>query len=366
VRAERARARRRRTPKVLFGAVLAATLLVDAGTEAASPRSSGGCGRPATQPAGETVEGTIPAGDLLRLYRLRLPEGYDPSTPAPLVLVFHGYTDTAPSVEETTASFRHRADRGGAVLVYPQATHFKSEGRQITSWNDLVCNASPGPLGSTCTETAHDYPTPPECGAPRECDWCTCHDDVGFVKSLLDELEETLCLDLDRVFATGISNGGMFVHRLGCDLPDRFAAVAPVAGTLARGLGCAPSTARPIALMNIFGTADTLVPADGSPGVDGFLYAPSTEVTKAWAAAEGCAAERSPYATLAEGVRGFRCAEQGGCASGAEVVDCSWEGGHDWPRTDDGAALADPIWDFFERNGRRQMSSRAGIPPSSP
>ena len=79
-----------------------------------------------------------------------------------------------------------------------------------------------------------------------------------FVAALLDELEASLCVDLDRVFATGISNGGMFVHRLGCDLPDRFAAIAPVAGTIAKGFNCAPGSSPKISMINIYATQDTI------------------------------------------------------------------------------------------------------------
>lgn len=196
----------------------------------------------------------------------------------------------------------------------------------------------------------------------------TCHDDVGFIESLLDDLERSLCLDLDRVFATGISNGAMFVHRLGCDLPERFAAIAPVAGTLARGVGCAPSGSNRVSMMNIYGTTDTLVPADGSPGSDGFLYTPSTKVMDAWAGSQGCRPEESPYTTAFDGVRGLRCVERRGCLTGAEVVDCAWDGGHEWPGAGDDALSAGLIWDFFEKNGRPTPAqlSAAEIPKARP
>ena len=271
-----------------------------------------------------------------------------------MVLVIHGYTGNVMKLENEYTSFSRHADRKGYVVGYPQATGFEVDGATITSWNDLACNASPGPEGPICTDEAFDYPTPPECGEPSECDWCSCYDDVGFIVSLLDELEATLCIDLDRVFATGISNGGMFVHRLGCDLPDRFAAIAPVAGTIARGFNCAPGPSPAISMMNIYATRDTTVPFDGVPASDGFLYTPSAEVLNAWAASDsqGCASEDSPYRTSKDGTQGLECIQRTSCASGAEIVDCGWDGGHDWPRKGNDQFGMDVIWEFFEKNGR--------------
>jgi polyhydroxybutyrate depolymerase len=300
------------------------------------------------------VARTIQVGELEREYRLHLPTGYDPARPAPLVLAFHGYTTTAYQFENKYTSFSQLADEHGFVAVYPQATSFEVAGYLITSWNDLACNASPGPEGPICTADARDYPTPPECGEPRECDWCSCHDDIGLVSALLDELENSLCIDLDRVFAHGMSNGAMFVHRLACEMPERFAAVAPTAGTMARGFNCAPGPEPKISIMNIHGTRDTAVPFDGSPAGDGFLYTPSEQVMSAWAGvdSQGCEADNSPYTTSKDGIQGFRCVQRANCETGAEVVDCGWEGGHDWPRKGDDQFGIDVIWEFFEKNGR--------------
>lgn len=338
-------------------AIAGSLLLFTSGTVMAGsgpPRLSAGCGGKSGLAPGESVTRILEVGDLLREYRLRLPPGHDPSNPIPLVLVIHGYTGTAEKLENEHTSFRRHADERGYAVVYPQATGFEIEGRVVTSWNDLACGASPGPEGPTCTEGAFDYPTPPECGAPRECDWCSCHDDVGFIEALLDEIEGSVCVDLDRVFATGISNGGMFVQRLGCDLPDRFAAIAPVAGALARGFNCAPGPSPRVSMMNISATRDRVVPFDGTPAEDGFVYTPTAQVVAKWAGpgSQRCDVEDSPYPTSRDGKQGFRCVQRAGCATGAEVVDCSWDGGHDWPREGQEEFASSVIWEFFSRNGR--------------
>jgi beta-galactosidase len=323
-------------------------------TGAGWPRPSAGCGKNEPVSPGGTIARSLEVGELEREYRLHLPTGYDPASPAPLVLAIHGYTTTADEFENKYNSFSQHADDHGYVVAYPQGTSFENDGKLITSWNDLACSASPGPEGPTCTDGAFDYPTPPECGEPKECDWCSCYDDVGFIGALLDELEATLCIDRDRVFATGMSNGAMMVHRLGCDLSDRFAAIAPTGGTLARGFNCAPGSSPKISMMNIYGTRDTTVPFDGSPAEDGFLYTPSAQVMAAWAGprSQQCEAEESPYPTSNDGTLNFKCVQRAACATGAEVVDCGWDGGHDWPRTEDDQFSIDVIWQFFRKNGR--------------
>jgi polyhydroxybutyrate depolymerase len=329
---------------------------VEANTQAItdSPRSSAGCTTKAPVSPGKSAALSVEAGGLEREYRLHLPSNYDSSSPVPLVLVIHGYTGTAKQTETEYTSFSQHGDEHGYAVAYPQGTGFELKGKRITSWNDLACNRSPGPEGSTCTDTADDYPTPPECGEARQCDWCTCHDDIGFITALLDDIEKSVCVDLDSVYATGISNGGMFVNRLGCDLGDRFAAIAPVAGTIAKGFNCAPGGNPPTSIINFCGTRDTVVPCDGSPASDGFLYTPTSKVMDLWAGpdSQGCSSKDSPYPTSHDGDASFRCVQRADCGSGAEVVDCTWDGDHDWPRNGKDQFSVDVIWNFFEKNKR--------------
>jgi polyhydroxybutyrate depolymerase len=307
---------------------------------------STGCGlAPADQP-GQTAERDILVDALARSYRLHLPAGYHTDTPTPLLLAFHGYTGTSASAEKSM-QFSPHADEHGYIAVYPQATFFDSAGTVITSWNDLACNASPGPAGPICAADAYPYPFPPECGTPDHCNWCTCHDDLAFVAALLDSLENTLCIDLDRVYATGMSNGGMLAHRLGCAMSDRFAAIAPVAGTLAKGFNCAPEL--PISLMHIHGDNDIYVRVDGKQSSDGYLYEAIDDVVGKWAdkTSQHCATQTTPYPTSADGIKSMRCEQRADCATGAEVVSCGWQGGHVWP-----AFGRDVIWNFFNRHSR--------------
>lgn len=320
-------------------------------------RPSAGCGNEPPVFVGATTSVPITVGSLERVYLLHLPTTYDPIKPTSLVLNFHGYTDSAGGMESGTGMSYH-ADEYGYIVVYPHATHFLGESGYVTSWNDLTCNASPGPAGPICNvekaAQAH-YPFPSDCGpeVSRDCNWCTCNDDLAYVEQVLDELEANLCVDLNRVYATGMSNGGMFVHRLGCNMADRFAAIAPVSGTLALGFNCAPNTSTEISIMNIHGRDDDYVDVTGQESTDGYFYTAIDDVMALWASPESqdCAEEVTPYPTIADGIRGMSCTQRRDCATGAEVVSCWWDAGHAWPG---GSTMwgNDMIWDFFLKHAK--------------
>jgi len=317
-------------------------------TSTAPARPSAGCGKEPKYFAGATSSVKINVNGMDRIYLMHVPTNYDANKPTSVVLNIHGYTDTAGNMESGTGMSYH-ADEYNYIAIYPQATNFKSESRLITSWNDLTCNASPGPAGPICSENADKYPFPTTCGenVSKECNWCTCTDDVGYVNQMLDEVEENYCVDLNRVYAVGMSNGGMFTHRLGCDLANRFAAIAPVAGSLARGFNCAPDSSDPTSIMQIHGRQDDYVDVTGKESSDGYFYTAMADVMSLWASDEsqGCSSEVTTYKTIADGVNGFTCTQHADCKTGAQVVSCWWDADHDWPTFGN-----DVVWDFFLRN----------------
>ncbi|MEM6705985.1 MAG: hypothetical protein AAF690_24935 [Acidobacteriota bacterium] len=317
--------------------------------------ASAGCGR--TTGGSSSALQTLLYGGLERQYRVHLPPAFDGSTPRPLLLSFHGYTGSAEFSELQWTGLSEHADEEGYVVVYPQSTGFEAElsGRNtlVTSWNDLACNASPGPAGPTCSADADPYPCPPECGECGPCNWCSCHDDVGFVAALLDHLESTLCLDKNRLRAVGFSNGGMFVQRLGCALGDRLQGVAPWGGTLAKGFSCAPE-AGGTSLLLLSGTEDRTVPLDGSRADDGYFYTPNADVAKEWASTQGCSATATPVDTPWSGTAALACVEHRDCRNGSAVMSCQWKAAHDWPKLEDGVEGTTDfgnrlLWWFFER-----------------
>jgi polyhydroxybutyrate depolymerase len=277
----------------------------------------------ATVPAGGPR--TLQAGGESRRYYLHLPPGWRPDHPAPLVLVFHAGGGRARGIAPHTG-FSQLADREGFVVAYPQGLR----GR----WND-------GRGFRTAT-----------------------HDDVGFVRALVDTLTRELALDPRRLYATGISNGAMFAYRLACELPGTFAAVAPVAGALPAELAPACERTQPLSVLAFQGTADPLMPyAGGGAGQRRVLSAERTVAF--WATVDGCtggAVTGEPIDRAPDGTR-VRHTVFGGCREGRSVELYTIEGGgHTWPggpaagarvgrvsREIDATAL---IWAFFAGHAR--------------
>lgn len=245
---------------------------------------------------GDRVVG-VTSSKLLRTALVHVPRDYDPEKGTTLVLNFHGFTSDA--AQQAILSRMNRAsEKRNFIVVYPQGL-----GR---SWNAGAC-----------------------CGQA----WVDAVDDVAYVRALLDELEESYCIDTKRVFATGMSNGGFFSHRLACEVSDRIAAIAPVAGVYGSpSSACKPK--RPVPVLELHGTWDPLVPYSGGlPLVRLDIPAPISfpSVAKTvtdWKNRNGCSA--GPTTTFANG--DTDCVTWSGCDDDADVVLCTTRrGGHTWP-----------------------------------
>jgi polyhydroxybutyrate depolymerase len=149
--------------------------------------------------------------------------------------------------------------------------------------------------------------------------------DVRFIAKLLRVLANRYEIDATRVYAAGISNGGMMAYRLACRLADRIAAVASVgAGML--GIVCEPL--RPVSVIQFHGTLDPGWPYDGGPSCFAEdVFPPAVATIDEWRRIDDCTAP--PIITYQVGAA--TCTTSGGCATGAEVVFCTIEGGgHTW------------------------------------
>ena len=107
---------------------------------------------------------------------------------------------------------------------------------------------------------------------------------------MLDDLATVVHVDPSRIFATGMSNGGMMCHRLAAELADRIAAVAPVGGTLALA-DIKPS--RPVPVMHFHGSDDRIVPVEGPNGrtPPTMKFRSVAQTIDAWRKVDGCAGE---------------------------------------------------------------------------
>ena len=174
--------------------------------------------------AQQTINASITHDGIERDYILYVPEIYDGSTAVPLVLNFHGFGSSA-SQQMFYGDFRDIADTEGFLLVQPEGTTFI--GNQF--WNV----GFPG-LSSTI-------------------------DDVGFTEALIDELATLYTIDLDRVYATGMSNGGFMSFLLACQLSEKIAAVASVTGSMTQDTFDDCNAQLPTPVLQIHGTEDDVV-----------------------------------------------------------------------------------------------------------
>jgi polyhydroxybutyrate depolymerase len=88
-------------------------------------------------------------------------------------------------------------------------------------------------------------------------------DDVGFVNSLLDDLEVNYNIETNKIYATGMSNGGFMSFLLACQLSERIAAVASVIGSMTPETYSACNPSHQIPILQLHGTADDIVPYQG-------------------------------------------------------------------------------------------------------
>jgi polyhydroxybutyrate depolymerase len=187
-------------------------------------------------------------------------------------------------------------------------------------------------------------------------------DDVAYIDALITDLQSSYCLDAQRTFATGISNGAGMAALLGCELSARLTAVAPVAGIYDNWTSC--RGAQPVSLLEIHGTADRIAPYFGTGGTASSSNDPPSFV-RGWVHRETCL-RTANIQHIATRTQLYRWS---GCAGGTDVEHIRInEGGHDWP----GSLPPGPgppaticaacmIWSFFSQVPSDGASNDGGV-----
>jgi polyhydroxybutyrate depolymerase len=238
-----------------------------------------------------------------RQARLILPFGYDGRTALPVVFLLHGYGATA-GMQDFLFKFADRVDEYRFILVMPNGTR---DGGGATHWNAT----------DACCDSGMNV------------------DDVGYLTGLLDELEERFRVDPARVYFTGHSNGGFMSYRMACEIPERIAAILPLAGaTWFNDADCGASES--VAVLHAHGDSDETILYEGEPNQPGALASVTT-----WAARSGCdvdaAVDGEPIDLLntIDGPETRVVHWTEGCGCGLETTLWTLEGtGHIPPLTD--------------------------------
>ena len=266
-----------------------------------------------------TLNGTLQSGGLTRDYLLYIPAIYNGSTPVPLVLNLHGYTSN--NLQQLLyGDFRPIADTANFLIVLPNGTLTPNGDRFWNTFN----------TGSTV-------------------------DDVAFISDLIDTLQAVYSIDLNRIYSTGMSNGGFMSYALACGLNDRIAAIASVSGSMTATNLAACQPTHPVPVMEIHGNADGTVPYNGLPTA-GFVPIPT--LVAAWVAFNHAnptpTFTQVPNTNTSDGATAEHYVYSGG-TNGSTVEHYKIiGGGHTWPGTaftigvtDQDFSASKEIWRFF-------------------
>lgn len=274
---------------------------------------------------------TVTVNGQERSYLVHIPPRYEAESPTPVVLILHGARMNARMMVEFSGMHR-TSDEAGFVAVYPNGS---GPGSLLLSFN------AGGLRGPAAAGRA---------------------DDVKYVGALLDDLAQRVNVDAKRVYAAGMSNGGMMCYRLAAELSHRIAAIASVAGTMAIE-ECQPK--RPVPVLHIHGDQDSWIPFDGPNAklVQGTRFKSVDETMAAWIKLNGCP-EKPVEESLPDrhdDQTRVRRKVYGPGIDGAEVVLYIVEGGgHTWPGKKSPLALIgrstldisanEVIWEFFKKH----------------
>ena len=216
---------------------------------------------------------SLVVGSTTRTYLVHVPPSYS-GQPLPLVVDMHGFTSTADQ-QRAISGFLALSDARGFIATWPQGLS--------NAWNAGIC----------CS---------------------TANDDVAFIRALVAKMEQEAAIDVRRIYATGLSNGGGMAQRLACEAADLFAASAPVAFpiSISPTSACVPS--RKIPVLTFMGLTDTIVPYNGG-------QFPSAAATfDHWRSVDLCGTDTPEVHTVSGA---SFCDVDTSCAPGVKVGLCS-------------------------------------------
>ena len=225
----------------------------------------------------------VMAGDMSRTFIMHAPKTLDPNKPVPLMIVPHGYTQSAANMYDFS-NYPALADSEGFVVLFPDG-----QPGQTGPWNvgQGACNSVYGllPLGSG--------------------------DDQAFIDKMIETAESDQCIDREHIFVGGWSMGGFLSHETGCLRPE-IRAIGPHSAGTHDLKGCV-SKRKPVIMFH--GTGDKLIPVECGK-----------EARQRWAEHNGCSSEVEE-----KPVKRGHCEYSKGCPADGQVVLCLFDDmNHGW------------------------------------
>jgi poly(3-hydroxybutyrate) depolymerase len=296
--------------------------------------------------AGTTLNETmVDLWGVSRYYQVFVP-GVLPANP-PLLVMLHGTQYHTPPANPSTYNWgwQSYANQYGFILVQPASTYNPNTG--AWNWNDYFMNAAfASGEGGTCT-------SPPATACP---------DDAGFLRQLIVNLTSQYNLNPDMIFVTGFSSGAQMTERVGVEISDLVAAIAPASGQMEGQQSVAPpplapgNALAPISVQEWHGTADTELPPCnyGTTLYSGVKYYLDTvdDTFNYWVTQNQCSTLQTTQTLCSNGqaTSGLSGNVATGCASSNVEVQFIWEPGveHSWVSNNNGSR-----WQFLSAHPKQ-------------
>ncbi len=246
-----------------------------------------------------------------RDYIVYIPENYTPEYPSPLLFVYHGFGGNNNLMMNYTG-FNEIANQNNFIVVYPQGSNFIG----VPHWN-----VGGWTLGSTT-------------------------DDIAFTEHLINTVSDEYNINYDRLYATGMSNGGFMSFLLACQMSETFAAVASVTGSMTTETYQQCTPLREVPVLQIHGTIDPIVPYAGVQAWN----TPIDEVLTYWATNNEC--NLTPQIISLEDIDPDNniivdeITYDGGTNASVVKHYKVYGGGHDWFDNAEISA-SELVWEFF-------------------
>ena len=223
-----------------------------------------------------------------RTFIMHVPTAYKGDKPVPLVVDYHPVMGSG-SNQLNGTTYKAQTDPEGVISLYPDGTKSADSRKMGPGWNVGPC--------------------------------CSDDDDVKFSREMIAAVEEKVCIDKKRVYATGFSMGGGMSNHVACFMSDVYAAVAPAGMDLNTTNSAKCNPERPISIIMFRGTNDNVCRYQGGDSGygDGLNFLGAERNFQFWAQKNGC--EGSPSKN-SDG-----CNEYSNCKDGTKVVLCTKQGG---------------------------------------
>jgi poly(hydroxyalkanoate) depolymerase family esterase len=274
---------------------------------------------------GTTSNLTMKWDGVTRYYQVFVPTAL-PAKP-PMLLMLHGTSFEVPPANPSVKDWdwQNLADQYGFILVQPASTYNAKSGQW--NWNAYFMDAS---------FTSADVGT---CTSPPA---SACPDDAGFLRQLIVKLKSKYHVNPNQVFVSGFSSGAQMTERVGVELSDLVAAIAPASGQLVGQQtpppGLPGNIAAPVSVQEWHGTADTILPPCdyGTTGYSGITYTLDTveDTYDYWVQQNDCKSQKTtrPLCTNGQATQGLSGNVATDCSRSGVEIQFIWEEGveHEW------------------------------------